>query len=550
MKRVVRPAVLAVLLSFAAGCTPPVVAGPSPEGRPPAMTDTARALDHGSPPAATLSDPVLQAIWREAMERSQLQRLAQPLLDSVGPRLNASPEHRAGNDWLVARYRQWGIEARNEQYGTWRRWHRGVSHIDLLQPRVRSLEGMLLAWSPGTPQPVTGGVVVLPPAGTDFAAWLPRVRGNFVAVSMPQPTCRPDDNWEAFATPESLARMRQQREAAQREWSARLQSAGFTRAPDLHRALEAAGAAGIVTSLWSEGWGVTRVFNAFTERVPTVELSCEDYGLVARLAEAGQAPRLRVYAEGRFEPQPVPVHNTIAEVRGRELPDEYVMLSAHFDSWDGGSGATDNGTGTVLMMEAMRILRQVYPNPRRTILVGHWGGEEQGLNGSRAFVADNPRVVQGLHVLFNQDNGTGRVVNIAMQGFAEADRHFGRWLSRVPREVTQHIRLTAPGVPATGGTDHAAFVCAGAPAFNLSALEWEYRRYTWHTNRDTYDKIVWDDLRSNAALVAMLVYLAAEEPERMPRTQAAPVDPQTGQRMAWPACQPPARSWEESPRVR
>jgi carboxypeptidase Q len=109
------------------------------------------------------------------------------------------------------------------------------------------------------------------------------------------------------------------------------------------------------------------------------------------------------------------------------------MLSAHFDSWDGASGATDNGTGTIIMMEAMRILRQVYPNPRRTILAGHWGGEEQGLNGSRAFVADNPRIVEGVQVLFNQDNGTGRIAHISMQGFGRTGPFFERWLARCRR---------------------------------------------------------------------------------------------------------------------
>ena len=117
---------------------------------------------------------------------------------------------------------------------------------------------------------------------------------------------------------------------------------------------------------------------------------------------------LRVAAEGKDLGE-VPVHNTIAVIPGSEKPNEYVMLSAHFDSWDGSSGATDNGTGTIVMLEAMRILKQAYPNPKRTIIVGHWAGEEQGLNGSRAFMADHPEIVEGMQALFNQDNGTWRV---------------------------------------------------------------------------------------------------------------------------------------------
>jgi hypothetical protein len=126
------------------------------------------------------------------------------------------------------------------------------------------------------------------------------------------------------------------------------------------------------------------------------------------------------------------VFKGVGEIKGRELPNEYVMLSAHFDSWDGGSGATDNGTGTITMLEAMRILRLVYPNPRRTILVGHWSGEEQGLNGSRGFVADHADIVNGLQALFNQDNGTGRVETMSASGFPDAAANLARYLAVCP----------------------------------------------------------------------------------------------------------------------
>src|SRR5690606_27677665 len=186
----------------------------------------------------------------------------------------------------------------------------------------------------------------------------------------------------------------------------------------------------------------------------------EDYGLVWRLAENEQGPRLRITADAEFLGE-VPVFNTIATIPGSEKPDEYIVLSAHFDSWDGSSGATDNGTGTITMLEAMRILKEVYPQPKRTIIAGHWGGEEQGLNGSRAFAADHPEIVEGLQVLLNQDNGTGRVSNISLQGFTGAGADFARWLSLVPGEITQHIDLQLPGFPGGGGSDYAAFVCYG-----------------------------------------------------------------------------------------
>jgi hypothetical protein len=495
-------------------------------------------------------DPIIQQIWTEGMENSQAYRLMQVLLDSIGPRLTGSPGQKAANDWAVAMYQSWGIPARNEQYGTWRGWRRGITHIDLLAPRVRTLEGTLLAWSPGTKgKKVQGPVVVLPDVRSpaEFEAWLPKVKGKFVLISFAQPTCRPDANWREFATPESFEAMTKARQEANDAWNARIERTGLS-LRDLPVRLEQAGALGIITSRWSAGWGVNKIFDARTKQVPTLDLSCEDYGLVFRLAENGQGPVLRVEADAEFLGE-VPVFNTIAEIRGTEKPDEYVLLSAHFDSWDGASGATDNGTGTITMMEAMRILKKVYPNPKRTILVGHWSGEEQGLNGSRAFAADHPEIVQGLQALFNQDNGTGRIVTISMQGFTEAGAHFGRWISRIPTEIARHIELQIPGTPGGGGSDYASFVCYGAPAFNLSALNWEYGTYTWHTNRDTFDKVVFDDLKNNAVLTAMLAYLASEDDERIARDQRVmPTNPRTGVKAAWPACAKPARSSAESTR--
>jgi len=489
-------------------------------------------------------DPILESIWRQGMDSSRVAALAQTLLDSIGPRLTGSPGIEAGNTWLVRMYGSWGVEARNEQYDTWMRWRRGITHLDLLEPRVRSLEATMLAWSPGTGgRPVRAGIVVLPdlPDAAAFATWLPAVRGRFVAVSFPEPSCRPADNWEEYATPTSLRRMQQRRASGRQAWRARIERTGYT-SRTLPDALERAGALGILTSRWSNGWGVQKIFAARTERVPTVDVSCEDYGLLVRLAEHDQGPIIELTADAEALGEG-PVFNTVAEIRGSELPNEYVMLSAHFDSWDGGSGATDNGTGTLTMLEAMRILSRVYPRPRRTIVVGHWSGEEQGLNGSRAFVRAHPEIVAGLQALFNQDNGTGRVVRISAQGLTGAGAHFADWLSRIPDEMTRQIQFIFPGTPSGGGSDNASFICAGAPAFSLGALGWSYGTYTWHTNRDTYDKIVFDDLRYNATLTAMLVYLASEDPERVPRDRRTALPERNGRPTTWPVCRAP-RTWE------
>lgn len=498
-------------------------------------------------------DSVLRRIWDEAMNNSQLERLAQALLDSIGPRLTASPQMELAQQWAVEQFESWGIEARTEQYGTWEGWDRGPSHIDLIEPRVRSLEGRILAWSPGTGgRPVEGAVTYLPEidAPADWQPFLGTVRGTWVMMSFPEPTCRTDEQWQEYAQEGSFERMDEARERAEDRWDTSLRMTGSRdgRRRDLHAQLEQAGALGIITSQWPGSYGTTRVFNAYNRETPTFELGCEDYSLVYRLAENGQNPVLRLTAEAQHLGE-IPTYNVIATIPGSELPDEYVMLSAHYDSWEGGSGATDNGTGSVLMLEAARILSVAYPNPRRTILVGLWSGEEQGLNGSRAFTEDHPEVVEGLQALFNQDNGTGRIMNMSAQGFTEAGSSLARWLSLVPAEVSRFVDLNLPGSPGGGGSDYASFVCWGAPAFNLSALSWDYGSHTWHTHRDTYDKLIFEDLRNNAVLTASLAYLAADDPERVSRAQRTVMRDDDGSQESWPTCSPADRSSESSGRM-
>ncbi|WP_300433834.1 M20/M25/M40 family metallo-hydrolase [Christiangramia sp.] len=486
--------------------------------------------------SAQSQQEMVEKIVKEAENNSQLEDLAHELLDVVGPRLVGTPQMKNAHDWAVKKYSNWDIPARNEEWGKWKGWERGITHIDLISPRIQSLEGRQLAWSPSTgKKPVTAEVVIIPEANDslDFLEKIKSVKGKFVMISMPQPTGRPDDNWEEWATKESFEKMKKNRDSLSDLWQERMRKTGHSRR-ELPKALEDAGAAGIISSYWSRGFGVNKVFSAYTEDIPTIDISLEDYGLLYRLAEYGDKPEIRVVAESK-ELGEVPTFNTIAEIKGSDKPEEYVILSAHFDSWDGATGATDNGTGTLVMMEAMRILKKLYPNPKRTILVGHWGSEEQGLNGSRAFVKDHPEIVENMQVLFNQDNGTGRVVNISGNGFLNAYDYIGRWLYEVPENVSEHIETNFPGTPGRGGSDYASFVAAGAPAFNLSSLSWDYWNYTWHTNRDTYDKIVFDDVRNNVILTAVLAYMASEDPEKTSREKIKlPVSKRTGEQMTWP----------------
>ena len=488
-------------------------------------------------------DPVVQKMIDEETANSQLKQIAHELLDKIGPRLVGSPKMQQANDWAVAKYKGWGIDARNEKWGEWGGWDRGITHIDMILPWVRSLEGTQLAWSPSTKGKTVSAEVVILPDLTDsieYTKWMPSVKGKFVLISMAQPTGRSEANWKEFGTENSVQKMNRERDSLTRAWNERLRKAGYT-IRTLPVALEKAGALGIITNNWSRGFGVDKIFNAYTKTIPTVDISLEDYGLVYRLVDGGTPVKLNIQADSK-ETGMQPTFNTIAEIRGTEKPDEYVMLSAHFDSWDGATGSTDNGTGTIVMMEAMRLLKKFYPNPKRTILVGHWGSEEEGLNGSRAFVEDHPEIVKGLQALFNQDNGTGRVENISGQGFLNAYEYINRWLYAVPDSISRDIKTTFPGFPGGGGSDFASFVAAGAPGFSLSSLSWDYGTYTWHTNRDTYDKIVFDDVQKNVILTAILAYEASEDPSFFNREKSVlPNNPFTGQPGQWPEMRTPMR---------
>ncbi len=562
------------------------------------------------------NDATMQRIWRLGMDSSHVQQLGQALLDSVGPRLTGSPGMKAASDWAIAQYTSWGVEAKREQYGTWRGWRRGISHIDLVSPRVRSLEGTMLAWSPGTGgKAVKGEVIVLPKFkdSTEFVAWLPKAKGKVVMLSPAFPTCRPSEDWNRFATAESKARMDTLIAVTQRDWSVmtgpdlRPDSAKMYRGTgysvslgtgSLGLRLEKAGVAGMITSrnklsgftnpfappggnfpvgggrggggggggaggragggasdrgggpasslaaaaagrggfqnpsAGAGGWGVIEIFETYNTIAPAVTLTCEDYGLLFRLAENNQKPMVSMTLDAQLLGES-PAFNTIATIKGTEKPDEYVMLSAHFDSWDGSSGATDNGTGTLMAMEAMRILKAAYPRPKRTIMVGHWASEEQGLNGSTAFTEDHPEVMKGLQALFNQDNGTGRVQSLSSSGLTDIGRHLKSWYSMLPSFYTDSLSANVVSwsfndIPTgnPGGTDGAVFACFGTPSFGMGAVGWNYSTYTWHTNRDTYDKVVFDDLKHNATLAAMMVYQASEDPEFIKRDRSPG---------AWPA---------------
>ena len=485
-------------------------------------------------------DPVIKAMWEQGMEQSHTREFAHHLTDVIGPRLTGSSNLAAAQDWLLETYESWGIEAQREEIGEWTGWEQGVLHVDMLEPRVATIEAEMLAWSHPTDGPKTASVILPPSLDEDVAAWWAAAKGKYLLASAPEPTCRASQELEANARPETVESIGEQRNEWRREWAQR--SAKLREYVGSLEDRDPEHLGGILTSRWSGGWGVNKVFSASGDPIVQADISCEDYGMLVRLAESGHTPVLRINAEAEFTGR-VPLFNVVGRIPGTELPDEYVLLGAHLDSWHAGTGATDNATGSVMMLEAMRIIKETYPNPRRTIIVGHWTSEEQGLIGSGAFREDHPEIMEGMQAAFNQDNGTWRFVELEGQGFLESRVHLPKWMSVVPPELTEDILLPVPGGQNNAGSDHTSFICAEIPSFRFRSPYPEYRQYTWHTNRDTFDKIIFDDLAENATLAAMVAYMASEDPVRFDRTVAnLPTDPRTGEPRAWRSCRPSRRS--------
>lgn len=482
-------------------------------------------------------DPVVQNIVNEVNTNSQAENLAFELLDVIGPRLVGSPAMEQSNDWTIEKFKSWGIDAQKQQFGEWASWQRGITQVEMTFPRVKSLESQQLAWSPATKKPIEAEVVILPNIQNkeEFANWMKTIKGKFVLMAQYQRSGRPDYQIKEYALPENYELLKKQRAQDTEDFNKLIANTGYTTST-LPVALEKAGAAGIAISNWTGIMGANRIFGAKTKNIPMIDISLEDYGMLYRLALNRKSPKIKVNAQSK-NLGTAKSFNTIATIPGKEKPNEYVILSAHLDSWDGAQGATDNGTGVVIMMEVARILKKYYPDNKRTILIGLWGSEEQGLNGSRAFVKDNPQIVSQTQVVFNNDTGTGRTNFINGQGFIESYDFLGKWFSALPKKTKDEMKTDFPGMPSGGGSDHSSFTSAGIPSFYMGATNWGYSGYTWHTNKDTYDKIMFDEIKNSIITTAIMTYMASEEPNLVSRQKR--ILPE-GQK--WPQPQEPKRT--------
>jgi len=473
---------------------------------------------------------VVRSIREEGLERSRIEDLARYLTEVNGPRLTGSPGMMRANEWTAERFREWGLDnVTIEPWGEFGRgWANQAYEGRILTPFEQPLHGQPLAWTGSTDGTVRGqAVVVAAETEADLERYRGRLGGTFILLepvqevepefehqdrrtsldellSPPRPPAAAPGEPDRQAM---FARMRAQqalRETA-REMAEAEGAYGFLRISSRDDGVIRGGSAGSRTAGDPEG-------------LPHVALSREQYNQIYRNVTSGIPVELEVRVENRFFEDDLQAYNTLAELPGTDRADELVMLGAHLDSWHMGGGATDNAAGSVVMMEAIRILKTLGVQPRRTIRIALWSGEEQGLLGSRYWVQNHPELHDRISAYVNVDNGTGRIRGIWNQSNENAVPVFEQilWPFR-------DLGVVAVKRGNTGGTDHLSFDRAGIPGFNFIQDPIEYGINTHHTELDTYDHLVLDDLRQAAVVVAATVYHLAMRDEMMPRKEERPV---------------------------
>ena len=486
-------------------------------------------------------------IRAEARDNSQIMKTLHVLTDVHGPRLTGSPNHKAAAEWAVAQMKQWGFD--NGQLEEWDFGHPGwlnerlTAHV--VAPVKDALVGEALAWTNGTNGPVRAQAVqlVLPerPTQAELTAYLTSkasaVANRIVLVgagaSVPvifskAPLRRDADDLAAMFDPVN-PRAPQFGPAGPAGRGPASAEPGRLSARQVAEQVDAflvANKTLVRVNDAGRDHGQIRAFNNPTydgaKAPPTLILRNEDFGRLARLLADGRTVELEIDIANTWYPEGRTSYNAIAEIKGSDKANEVVMLGGHLDSWHAATGATDNAIGVAVMMEAARIVKALGLKPRRTIRVALWGGEEQGLLGSKAYVARHFGTAEAPLPEFatfggylNVDSGTGRVRGATVFGPTEAARILREVFA--PFEDMGFAGATATKSRRTGGTDSTSFNAAGLPGIGLLQDPIEYQSYTWHTNLDTYERIVEADVKKSAAIIASAIYHLAMRDEMLPR---------------------------------
>jgi carboxypeptidase Q len=454
------------------------------------------------------------AVLTQALASSEVMKNLQHLTDVIGPRLSGSPAMRRANEWTAERFRQYGLTATLEPYVFGVTWERGPISMRLLEPFRRAVTGHSWGWTAGSGGKTLAGPVVMTDLSTpdSFAVYRSRVRGAWVLPKPSSPVWNPDAPAPSFEDTLRVARILAVRATLTEDTSAAAVRARRQWAIDLPYLLQAEGALGTLADGGKEHALMT--MSGSPNRLsplPNVVISHEDYTHLERLIGAGVNPRLEGRIDNAIGRAPVHQWNTVAEIRGSELPGQIVILGAHLDSWDLGTGLTDNAAGSSVVLEAARAIARSGVKPKRTIRFLLFSGEEQGLLGARGYAKTHAAEADSVQAALVIDNGTGMIVGQVLQG---RDDLADTW--RALLAPVSHLGASSVRSAVKTGTDHLAFAHYGIPAFNFDQQPRGYP-HTHHSESDTFDKAVEEDLKQAAAVMAATALQLANLPVLLAR---------------------------------
>lgn len=493
----------------------------------------------------------ISKIRYEGFHNSKIMEIASGLMDGIGPRLTGSPNMKRANEWTRDKLTEFGLS--NSHLEPWSPFGRGWSNesvnVRMLTPDVAPLIAYAKAWTPGTNGDVRGSVVHVRIASPqDYARYKGKLEGKIVFFGdlaevrlsteplSQRHTEKSLDELNQYAVPADRGDARF-REFAQRARDLRA-IAKFFEDEKVLAVIDHGRGPIFGGTLFVQSGGSYKTGQ--TTNVIQVTIAGEQWNRIARLVDHNVDVQLEMNVKSTFYDDAMTQWDTIAEIPGGDKKDEVVMLGAHLDSWHTGTGATDNGAGTVVMMEAVRILKALGLTPRRTVRIGLWSGEEQGLLGSQWYVAQHfgsrpeskdperkgdPTVnrrdsgpmalkpeQKKVSVYFNVDNGSGKIRGVYLQENSAAAPIFDAWM-----KPFADLGMNTLTMRNTGGTDHLSFDSVGIPGFQFIQDQLEYDSRTHHSNMDVYDRLQPEDLKQMAVVVASFVYMAAQRDQMFPR---------------------------------
>jgi carboxypeptidase Q len=541
-------------------------------------------------PARDPNDPI-EKIKDEGMNRSQVMQTLSYLSDVIGPRLTASPNMKRANEWTRDHLTKWGLQ--NAQLEPWGSFGRGWSlkkfSAQVIEPQAIPLIAFPKAWSPGFEAPLTAEVVYVDArTEADLEKFKGTLKGKIVFTAPVREVAAHFQPQGTRLNEKELLALADAPEPRPTGGGRNFQGNPTARAAALFintkmRFFDQEGAALLVDPARGDGGtifvqsasivppvsdpntpttgrGTPSYDKSKPKVIPQMVLAIEHYNRIVRMLQAGEKVKINVDLGVAWQEADLMGYNTVAEIPGTDLKDEVVMLGGHMDSWHSGTGATDNAAGVSVAMEAVRIIQALGLKPRRTIRIALWSGEEQGLLGSRGYVAQHfgsmqappattsavpspgnagngmgggngagngaqtqsqPQVLvkkpeyENFSAYFNLDNGTGKIRGVYLQGNEGVRPLFRQWLAPF-----RDMGATTLSISNTGGTDHLAFDGVGLPGFQFIQDEIEYDTRTHHSNQDVFDRIQADDMKQAATIMAAFVYNTAMRNEKLPRKPA------------------------------